>query len=113
MIDAVEFGYITIKGKRYRSDVLIYPDGRIEDSWWRKKGHSLFVEDIQDLVASKPEIIIAGTGIAGRMIPSSDLKKKLTEKNIRFVAAPNQQAKDLVNENWGKIRTGACFHLTC
>ena len=61
-IDAYSFGRIVINGREYDSDVLIYPDGRIDAAWWRNEGHVLAESDIADLIRSQPETIIAGTG---------------------------------------------------
>jgi hypothetical protein len=44
-IEKYSFGKMVINGKTYTQDLIIYPDS-IEDSWWRKKGHSLVPEDI-------------------------------------------------------------------
>jgi hypothetical protein len=38
MIDKYSFGSITIDGRTYDTDVIIYPE-RIDDRWWRKEGH--------------------------------------------------------------------------
>ncbi len=38
-IDSYAFGNIVIDGMRFTSDLIIYPDGRIVDGWWRQSGH--------------------------------------------------------------------------
>ena len=113
MITSCSFGVIVIEGKQYTSDLIIYPDGHIEDSWYRRKGHGLSLDDISKLVESKPEVIIAGTGISGLMRPESGLDKLLLNKGIRFIAQPNQKAIKIYNELSSTKRVGACFHLTC
>jgi hypothetical protein len=40
MIESYKFGEIIITGKKYDSDLIIYPD-HIDSSWWRKEGHLL------------------------------------------------------------------------
>ncbi|RLI30667.1 hypothetical protein DRO48_02760, partial [Candidatus Bathyarchaeota archaeon] len=45
-IEAYGFGYIVVDGKRYTSDVIIFPD-RVMDGWWRKEGHRLYVDDLK------------------------------------------------------------------
>jgi len=113
MIDSTTFGTICIDGKTYNSDVIIYPDGRVADSWWRASGHRLTLVDIQPLTASEPEVIVAGTGVNGRMIPDPAVAAALAEKGIEFLAAPNQEALKIYNRNAITRRTGGCFHLTC
>lgn len=112
-IESYSFGSIVINGHRYTSDIIIYPDGRIQDSWWRETGHSLSMRDITGLVDSKPEIIIAGTGTSGLMSPDAELESMLSQKGIEFHALPSAQAVRLYNEICQTRKVGACFHLTC
>jgi len=117
MIERYRFGSIVINEREYNSDIILYPDGRIEASWWRKSGHKLIAEDIIALIESRPKVIIAGTGAYGIMEPDKGLAVLLAQRGIDFKALPTPQAVELYNdlykntENKGKI--GACFHLTC
>ena len=113
MINSCAFGSIVIDGKKYVSDLIIFPNGNVTDSWRRKRGHRLSIDDIQNLLESEPETVIAGTGASGLMRPENGLEKNLAEKGIEFFAAPNQQAIELYNELVLKKRVAACFHLTC
>ncbi len=108
------FGSITIDGKEYSSDIIVYPDGKTDDSWWRKQSHVLSFNDIEDLAASMPEVIVAGTGMDGLMRPDNDIRSLLAMQNIDLVSAPNLRAMKIFNDlvASGK-KTGACFHLTC
>ena len=113
MIDACSFGVIVIDGKKHTSDLLIYPDGRITEPWWRRRGHRLSSDDIRDLLESEPEFIIAGTGVSGQVRPDKALGKLLLQKGITFIAVPNHDAMRQYNEIYKGKRVGACFHLTC
>jgi hypothetical protein len=113
MIDSYSFGNIVIDGKKYTKDVIIYPDGRIQGSWWRKKGHKLCVEDIADLIDYAPELIIAGTGAYGIMKPEVGFAELLYDKGIEFQALPSGNAVKEYNRLCGEKKIGACFHLTC
>lgn len=112
-IGTFAFGSIVIYGKKYTSDLIVYPDGRVKTSWRRKGGHRLSVDDIVELVDSQPEVIIAGTGVYGLVKPEKGLQETLQKKSIEFIAAPNQKAMELFNDLSLKKRVGACFHLTC
>ncbi len=112
-IDTSAFGFIVIDGKTYRSDLILYPDGRVDDAWWRKRGHSLSFDDIGVIVESRPEVIIVGTGVNGLLKPASGLAETLAEKGIEFIPLPNRKAVACFNELSSKKRVGACFHLTC
>ena len=112
-IDTFSFGSMVINGKQYSSDLILYPDGHVEDSWYRKSGHRLSRNDIGNLIESELEVIIAGTGVNGLVKPERELEEMLSEKGIEFISAPNQKAVELYNELASKKRIGACFHLAC
>ncbi len=113
MIDSFGFGSIVINGKPFHSDLILYPDGRVQTPWWRKSGHRLVVEDIEELIASRPEVIIAGTGVSGLMKPDAVLENELLQKGIQFVAEKNEKAVEHYNRLIKVKRVGGCFHLTC
>ena len=81
MIENYSFGQILINGKKYSSDLIIFKD-YIYDSWWRKEGHNLCIDDIKEIINKKPEVLIIGTGAYGLMKVSSDLIAYLKSKNI-------------------------------
>ena len=112
-IETSSFGLMVIDGKSYHSDLMIHPDGRVDDSWWRKSGHRLSIEDMRGLVESAPEIIIVGTGVNGLLKPLPGLAEMLAEKGIELVPLTNQEAVARFNELSADKRVGACFHLTC
>ena len=113
IIDTFAFGSIVIDGRKYTSDLIIYPDGRVVTSWRRKKGHRLSSDDISELIVSQPEVIIAGTGVYGLVKSEKDLQKMLQKRGIEFFPARNKKAMKFFNELSSKKRIGACFHLTC
>lgn len=113
VIDAYSFGRIVINGREYGSDVIIYPDSRVQDSWWRHSGHALCFQDISELADSGPSLIIAGTGAMGVMTPDPQLVGDLESRGIEFRALPTGRAVSLYNEVCGARQTGACLHLTC
>jgi hypothetical protein len=113
VIQTCSFGRLVIDGKNYTSDLIIYPDGHIEDHWRRQRGHRLSSDDIDKLIKSDPEIIIAGTGAIGLMKPEKELIKLLHQKTIEFIFEPNKKAIKIYNRLFPKKRVGACFHLTC
>lgn len=113
IIEAYTFGKMQINGRMYTSDLIIYPDGKIADSWWRAQGHVLEINDIKALVQTAPDLIIAGTGDSGLMRPAPALEKQLAARSIRLIIQPTAQAKDTYNDMKDTHRLGACFHLTC
>jgi hypothetical protein len=112
-INKFSFGTLVIDGKTYTDDLIILPDGKIVKPWWRKRGHQLTMDDLHDLIDSSPEVIVAGTGVSGNMVPDYNLMKDLSRLDIELIAEPNDKAIELYNKMGPEKRVGACFHLTC
>jgi hypothetical protein len=114
MIERCSFGAMIIDQRTYDADLMIYPDERVVDHWHREAGHRLIYADIADLASSKPDIIVAGTGIYGLMRPAPDLAAKLADQDIELVTARTKSAAKTFNRLKGtNKRVAACFHLTC
>ena len=112
MIDSYSFGRIVIDGKTYTSDVIIYPD-KVNDSWWRKSGHLLQIEDLTDVIQCNPEVLIVGTGANGLMKVPNDIKQFLESKGIELIFEETRKACETYNELKGRRKIVAAFHLTC
>lgn len=111
-IQHYSFGKITIDGKTYTSDVIIYPD-RVDSSWRRKEGHFLQMDDLREVLDARPEVIIIGIGYSGVMNISDKVISSLKSMKIDVHAARTTEAVDLFNELSEKKKTAACLHLTC
>ena len=112
MIDSYSFGSITVDGRRYTSDVIIYPD-RVDSSWWRKEGHNLCMEDLEGVLRYRPEVLVIGRGKPGLMAVSADLTAQLRERGIEVHSAPTAKAVKLYNRLCSEKNTVAALHLTC
>lgn len=112
-IHSYSFGSMRVSGEHFTHDLKIIRD-KVYADWWRKKGHSVSVEDIRDIIGAGPEIIILGTGNSGMMRPDPDLVNFLHEQKIKLSAVPTAKAVDLFNQltKEGK-NIAAGFHLTC
>ena len=114
MIEECRFGSMTIEGRRFGTDLMIFPDGRIQDGWRRAAGHRLCLADIDELVAAQPQVLVVGSGIFGRMKPAPDLEQLLNQKGIRMLMARTKAAAQLFNDTrMARTMVGGCFHLTC
>ena len=114
MIDKCSFGKMVIGGRPYDSDLWIYPDRRIQDSWWRTRGHRLEMSDIDALIATRPEILVVGTGIFGRMRLAEDIADGLKNLGIELREDRTKSAAKIYNQLQAQEkRVAACFHLTC
>ena len=111
-IEHYSFGTITIDGKSYTSDVIIYPE-RVDSSWWRKQGHSLHIVDLKDVIPAGPEILIVGTGHSGAMVVPEETLSYLKSKGIDVHIARTDKAVELFNKFQKNKKTIAVLHLTC
>jgi len=112
-ISAYEFGRIAIADKTYTSDVIIAPE-QVIDSWWRKQGHNLQIEDLDDIVKAKPDMLIIGTGYYGRMHVPDETKQYLEERGIKVLQAKTCDAVTEFNQLQKEYaRIVAALHLTC
>ena len=105
---------MTISGKEFRSDLIIHPDGRIQDSWWRAQGHNLAPDDIRDVLDTAPEKLIIGTGASGLMSVSRNMMEWCEKHGVEVEVSRTAESVTRFNET---AKTGtsiaACFHLTC
>jgi hypothetical protein len=111
-IDSYSFGEIVIQGRTFHSDLIIYPD-KVDDRWWRKEGHILRLEDLTNLLAAKPEVLIIGTGYMGQMKVPDDVRHALLSMKIELYVEDSRRAVDIFNSIHTQKRTIAAFHLTC
>jgi len=112
MIDSYEFGMIVVNGKKYYSDVIIYPD-KVDDQWWRKEGHLLIPQDLEKVVEAKPEVLIVGTGNWGMMNVPSSTQQWVKSQGIQLKIELTQNACQVYNRVFQSKRTVAALHLTC
>ncbi len=112
IINSYSFGSITIDGKTYRSDVIIYPD-RVNPNWWRKSGHLLSEEDIGEILEYDPEVLIVGTGKSGLMKVDNRVVEKLNSIGIKYIIKKTDEAVREYNKLQKKDRVICAFHLTC
>jgi len=112
-ISDYEFGRIAVADKTYTSDVIVAPE-QVIDSWWRKEGHILQIEDLDDILNTKPDMLIIGTGYYGRMQVPDETKQYLEERGIKVLQA---KTRDAVTEFNQLQKEYACIvaalHLTC
>jgi len=111
-IEHYSFGKITIEGKTYTSDVIIYPE-KVNASWWRKEGHNLQVVDLTDVINANPQILVIGTGATGLMRVPKETISHLQSKGIEVHVARTGEAVKIFNKLQKDKIVIAAFHLTC
>lgn len=111
-INHYSFGRITIEGRTYTSDVIIYPD-HVDSSWWRKEGHYLQAADLTDIVNAKPDVLIIGTGYSGVMAVPKETLEFIRSKGIEVRIERTEKAVELYNSIQKDKKVIAALHLTC
>ncbi|MCX7793914.1 MAG: Mth938-like domain-containing protein [Thermodesulfovibrionales bacterium] len=112
VIEHYSFGRIIINGKTYTTDIIIFPD-RINPYWWRKEGHLLHLDDIEEVIKEKPDLLIIGTGYNGVMKVPEELIKTLLAQGMDVVIKKTPEAVEFYNERDRSRKTVICLHLTC
>jgi len=104
-----------INGKRYSSDLIVFPDSVI-DGWRRREGHRVLLKDLEAALKTepRPDTLVVGTGYSGLMKVSDEVEEALRSMRIRLVAQPTKEAYQTFNQ---LLKSGrkvvAAFHLTC
>lgn len=112
-IEHYSFGSLTVNGNIFKTDIIVFPD-RVLNNWVRQEGHLVSVDDLEDVCAFHPEVLIIGTGAYGSLRVPPRVKSRLFDENIEVIDMPTEQACHVFNKftEQGKKAVGA-FHLTC
>jgi hypothetical protein len=105
------FGRLVVDGTEHRRDLIVLPR-RIVADWWRRDGHSLAIEDLDEVIDELPERLVLGCGHDGRLEPDPAVVEALRARGIEVEAMPTAAAVDRYCE-LDPARTAGAFHLTC
>jgi hypothetical protein len=112
-IEQCEFGAVVIGGQRYTADLILFPD-RVRAGWWRKEGHALYPEDLEEVWPYRPHVLVVGTGQMGLMRITPELEARLEAERIQLIALPTKAACRTFNQLLDTgTRAVAALHLTC
>ncbi len=113
MIEQYSFGNIAINGVTYINDIKII-QGKVVPEWWRKSGHFVDVDDIQEILKSKPDILVLGKGSPGQMKSTGSLREFLKDNGIELIEEKTSKAVKTFNRLFKKGKNvSAGFHLSC
>src|SRR5918912_2075742 len=90
-IEGYGFGRVTIDGREETRDVIVLPE-RVVRGWWRKNGHGLVLEDLDEVLDELPERLLLGTGAYGQLRPDSDTLAKLRSRGVEVEVLPTGEA---------------------
>jgi len=111
-VEDYRFGRIVVDGEQYTNDLILLPD-RVAANWWRKEGHRLDVEDLQEALDAAPDVLVVGTGAYGLMKVPQETHAAVKAAGIELRAAPTGDAWQVYNKLRDQQRTAGAFHLTC
>jgi hypothetical protein len=112
MLDRYEFGAIVLGRQRYNSDVIVLSDGTVE-TWSRPQDHVVHAGDVDRLIATRPELVIIGSGTVGNLRVRPEALKRLQDEGIEVVAYRTNKACQTYREMRQQGRVAAAFHITC
>jgi hypothetical protein len=112
MIDSYDFGRITIDGKCYSTDLLVFPD-KIKTGWRRKEGHRLQIADLKEVLEAKPDVLVVGTGYLGMMTVPHETRIAVESAGIELVIQKTAEACQTFNRLIESRNVVAALHLTC
>lgn len=113
MIEAFSFGNIVVKGVTYTNDIKII-QGKVIPTWWRKSGHQVDINDVQDIIDAKPDILVLGRGSPGMMKSTRSLCEFLKKNNIDLIEEKTSEAIKTFNRLFQQGKNVcAGFHLSC
>jgi len=121
MIDQYVFGKITIEGKVYTADCMLFHDPAassdirpaVRENWRRSSGHLLVPGDMKEILDFLPQCVIIGQGAFSVMKISDEARQALEEAGIEGIFQETGQACRTFNALAGKKKIAAGFHLTC
>jgi hypothetical protein len=105
------FGQVTVDGSKQTRDLIVLPN-RVVTDWWRREGHSLALEDLEDVLSELPERLILGVGAHGRLRPDPAVIAELERRGIAVECLRTDDAVRRYGECDSR-RTAAALHLTC
>ena len=82
MIENYVFGKIVVAGTIYTSNIKIV-QGEVVPDWWRRRGHLVEKNDVEDIMAAKPNVLVIGKGEPGLMKISTPLRELLFKRVYR------------------------------
>ena len=110
-LEDYSFGRLTVDGQEHTRDLIVLPD-RVVSDWWRREGHSLAMEDLDEVLDELPGRLVLGVGAHGQLRPDRAVIAELERRGVRVECLPT----DAAVRRYGDLDergTAAALHLTC
>src|ERR671911_562884 len=69
------FGRLRVDGEEHTRDLIVLPQ-RVVPDWWRRDGHSLAMEGLDEVLDGLPARLVLGVGAYGRLRPDPELVRE-------------------------------------
>lgn len=110
-IEDYSFGRVVVDGHEETRDVIVLPR-RVVRNWWRREGHALVLEDLEEVLDELPERLVVGTGAYGQMRPDPNTLEQLEQRGVEVEVMPTDEAVRRYRA-LNPAGTAAALHLTC
>jgi hypothetical protein len=110
-LEDYSFGRVTVDGHEHTRDLIVLPH-RVVPDWWRRGGHSLAMEDLDEVLEELPERLVLGVGAQSQLRPDPAVLAALERRGVQVECLPT----DAAVRRYGELderRTAAALHLTC
>jgi hypothetical protein len=110
-LEDYSFGRVTVDGHEHTRDLIVLPD-RVVPDWWRREGHSLAMDDLDEVLEELPERLVLGVGAQSQLRPDPAVLAALERRGVQVECLPT----DAAVRRYGQLderRTAAALHLTC
>ncbi len=113
VIKATGFGWIETSAGRFDTDILVYPDERIEERYRYSvmDSHTIEVAEVNRVLAENKAVLVIGSGQSGWAKLSKQAVEFLQENGIEFYIAPTPKAFAIYNQL--PAPKAGIFHITC
>ena len=111
MIDRFKYGSLVIDGEIHTSDIVISPDGLLRPRAFTEK-HVLHPEDLAEIIKTKPQVLVIGSGTVGNLVVHPKAAKRLQRAGIEVLAYRTHKACETYRELRGQRRLAAILHIT-
>lgn len=107
-------GRVVVDGVELNRDVIVLPN-RVLRNWWRRDGHSLVMQDLDDVLDELPGRLIVGCGHSSRLEPDPSVIEALARRGVKVEALPTEEAVARYEEleTRDPAAVAAALHLTC
>jgi hypothetical protein len=110
-LENYSFGRLVVDGQEHTRDLIVLPE-RVVSDWWRREGHSLAIEDLDEVLDELPARLVLGVGAHGRLHPDPAVIAELERRGVEVECL----STDAAVRRYGELderRTAVALHLTC